>query len=53
MDKTAMFTLTYGLFLAGVEENGKKNACVINTAVQATDTPLRMHVTMMKNNLTT
>jgi len=53
MDKSAMFTLTYGLFVAGVEEGGKKNACIINTAVQATSDPMRMHVTMMKTNLTT
>ena len=53
MDKTAMFSLTYGLFVAGVEEGGKKNACIINTAVQATSDPVRMHVTMMKANLTT
>lgn len=48
-----MFTLTYGLFVAGVEEGGKKNACIINTAVQATSDPNRMNVTMMKSNLTT
>lgn len=53
MDKTAMFSLTYGLFVAGVEEGGKTNACMINTAVQATSDPVRMHVTMMKSNLTT
>ncbi len=53
MDKSAMFTLTYGLFVAGVEEGGKKNGCIINTAVQATSDPMRMHVTMMKGNLTT
>lgn len=53
MDKTAMYTLTYGLFIAGVEEGGKKNACIINTAVQATSEPNRMNVTMMKGNLTT
>lgn len=53
MDETAMFTITYGLFLAGVEEGGKKNACVINTAIQATVDPNRMTVTMMKDNLTT
>ncbi len=53
MDKTAMFSLTYGLFVAGVECDGKKNACIINTAVQATSDPVRMHVTMMKANLTT
>lgn len=53
MDKSAMFSLTYGLFVAGVEEGGKKNACIINTAVQATSDPMRMHVTMMKANHTT
>lgn len=53
MDTTALFNLTYGLFVAGVEENGKKNACIINTAIQATSEPNGMTVTMMKNNLTT
>lgn len=53
MDKTSMFTLTYGLFVAGVEEGGKKNGCIVNTAVQATSDPMIMTVTMMKDNLTT
>lgn len=53
MDRSVMFSLTYGLFVAGVEEKGKTNACIINTAVQATSDPVRMHVTMMKSNLTT
>ena len=53
MDKTSMFTLTYGLFIAGVEEDGNKNACIINTAVQTTSDPVRMNVTMMKDNYTT
>ncbi len=53
MDKAAMFSLTYGLFLAGVEEGGKTNGCIINTAMQATSDPVRMYVTMMKTNLTT
>lgn len=53
MDKTTMFTLTYGLFIAAVDEEGKKNGCIINTAVQATSDPMRMNVTMMNDNLTT
>ncbi|NLL81447.1 MAG: flavin reductase [Tissierellia bacterium] len=53
MDKRSLFTLTYGLFLAGVEEDGKMNGCIINTAVQATSDPVQMNVTMMKDNLTT
>jgi flavin reductase (DIM6/NTAB) family NADH-FMN oxidoreductase RutF len=39
MDRAAMFSLTYGIFLAGVEADGRKNACIINTAVQATSNP--------------
>ena len=53
MDETAMFSITYGLFLAGVESDGKKNACIINTAAQATAEPNGMVVTMLKTNLTT
>lgn len=53
MDKTTMFTLTYGIFIAAVEEGGKMNGCIINTAVQSTSDPVRMNVTMMKENLTT
>ena len=53
MDKTSLFTLTYGLFIAGVEENDKMNGCIINTAVQSTSDPVQMSVTMMKENLTT
>ena len=53
MDKTALFKLSYGLFVVGVQESGRENGCVINTAAQATDTPCRMLVTMQKQNLTT
>lgn len=53
MDQSALFNLTYGLFVAGVEEGGKKNACIINTAIQATSEPNGMIVTMLKTNLTT
>ena len=53
MDNTAFFKLTYGLFITGVEYEGKKNGCVINTATQATSEPGRLLATMMKANLTT
>ena len=53
MDPTAYFKFTYGLFVAGVEYEGKKNGCIINTATQATSEPGRVLATMMKSNLTT
>jgi flavin reductase (DIM6/NTAB) family NADH-FMN oxidoreductase RutF/rubredoxin len=53
MDNKAYFKLTYGLFVAGVEHDGKINACIINTAAQATSEPGRILATMMKTNYTT
>ena len=53
MDTSAMFNLTYGLFIAAVELDGRKNACIINTAIQTTSEPCCMTVTMQKSNLTT
>lgn len=53
MDKTAFFKLTYGLFIAAAEYNGKSNGCIINTAVQTTSEPATMSATMLKTNLTT
>ena len=53
MDPKAMFKLTYGLFVAGVEREGRNSACIINTVGQVTATPNRVSVTMMKTNHTT
>ena len=53
MDLKAMFKLSYGLFVAGVERAGRQSACIINTVGQVTATPNRVSVTMMKGNHTT
>ncbi|MCD7948155.1 MAG: flavin reductase [Oscillospiraceae bacterium] len=53
MDNTAFFKFTYGLFLVGVEQEGKYNGCIINTAAQATSEPPRILMTMQKKNYTT
>lgn len=53
MNKTALFKIGYGLYiLSSKDENGKDVGCVINTASQVTDTPLRVTVTVNKNNYT-
>lgn len=52
MDQTALFTLTYGVFILGAANNGAKNACIINTCVQQTAEPARVSVTVLKSNLT-
>ncbi len=52
MDNTAVFKLSYGLFLAGVKTGTALNACVCNTAMQVTSEPVRLTVTLQKANYT-
>lgn len=52
MDRTAIFKLTYGLFFIGTKSEESENICVINTAAQVTQTPLRISVTMLKSGYT-
>lgn len=52
MDQTALFTLSYGVYILGTENNGAKNGCIINTCTQvASETP-KVSVSVLKTNLT-
>ncbi|MCM1524444.1 MAG: flavin reductase [Ruminococcus sp.] len=52
MDKTAVFKLSYGLYVLTSAENGKDNGCIVNTAAQLASEPLLISVTVNKSNLT-
>ena len=52
IDNSAIFKLSYGLFVLFAKNNDKDNACIINTAQQVTQTPLRITVTVNNDNLT-
>ena len=52
VDSAAARKLSYGLFILTAKEGGKDNGCVINTAAQVTDSPLRISVTVNKLNCT-
>ena len=52
MDLSALFKLSYGLFVLGVEADGHKNGCVINTVMQVTAEPPRLTAVVNKQNLT-
>ena len=52
VDPNAMFKLSYGLFVLSAEADGKHNGCIINTAVQLTDTPKRITIAVNKANFT-
>jgi flavorubredoxin/flavin reductase (DIM6/NTAB) family NADH-FMN oxidoreductase RutF/rubredoxin len=52
IDAKAMFKLSYGLYILTARNGNKDNGCIINTAVQITDSPLRVSVTVNKLNFT-
>jgi flavin reductase (DIM6/NTAB) family NADH-FMN oxidoreductase RutF len=49
---SALFKLTYGLYVLSVEDNAKLNGCIINTVNQVTATPEYIAVAVSKNNFT-
>ena len=52
IDSTAMFKLSYGLFVLTAKDGGKDNGCIINTCTQLTNEPLTVSVCVNKSNLT-
>ena len=52
MDKTAIFKLSYGLFVVGTSFDGKDNGCVVNTVMQVTSEPMKVSTVIAKSNLT-
>ena len=50
IDKTALFKIGYGLYAVTSNDGTKDNALIVNTVIQITDTPLRISVTINKNN---
>jgi len=52
MDNKALYNLTYGLFLLSAGEDGRDNACIVNTVIQAANDPVRLSVASIKGNLT-
>lgn len=52
IDNTAMFKLSYGLFVLTASDGGRDNGCIINTVQMVTDSPKRISVTVNKSGLT-
>ena len=52
MDLTSLYKITYGLFVLSAKDGVKDNACIVNTVIQATSTPLTLSVTVNKQNYT-
>lgn len=52
MDKKAMYSLTYGLYVITTKSGDKMNGCIINTAMQQTSEPNCISVTLNKTDYT-
>ncbi len=52
MNPKALYNLTYGVYLLSAQENGKDNACMINTAVQVANNPTRISIAVIKGTCT-
>ena len=52
MDNTALFKMTYGMFLLTAKENGFDNGCIINTAVQVAENPIKITISVIKDTKT-
>ncbi len=51
-DPTALFKIGYGLYVLTVKDGEKENGCIVNTVSQITSNPLRVAVTVNKDNYT-
>ena len=52
IDKKALYTLTYGLFVLTAKEGEKDNGCIVNTVQMLTSDPTRVVVFVNKSNYT-
>ncbi len=50
IDNSAMFKLSYGLFVLTTKDDKKDNGCIINTAQMLTDNPKRVTIAVNKQN---
>lgn len=51
-NNSAMFKLSYGLFVLSAKQGDKSNGCIVNTVQQVTTTPNRITVAVNKANFT-
>ena len=52
MDTKALQKIQYGLFVLSASDGGRDNACIVNTVIQVTSSPMCIAVTVNKQNYT-
>lgn len=52
MDKKALYSLSYGVFMLSVKTEEKENACITNVGVQVASDPTRIAISVLNTNYT-
>ena len=52
IENNAFFKLSYGLFVLSAKDGEKDNGCIINTAMQVTEKPYRIQISVNNSNYT-
>lgn len=52
MNNSAMYKISYGLYVLTAREDGRDNGCIINTLEQVTTSPNRVSIAVNKQNYT-
>ena len=52
IDNSALFNIEYGVYVVTTDDGVKDNGCIVNTVCQVSSTPLRISVSINKNNYT-
>lgn len=52
MDKKALYSLSYGVFMLGARAGEKMNGCITNTCIQVANSPTRVAVSVLNTNYT-
>lgn len=52
MDVTALFNLSYGVFVLSTKADGKANGCITNTCIQVANSPTRVAISVLNTNYT-
>ena len=52
MDKKALYSISYGIFMLATEYEGKVNGCITNTCMQVANDPTRIAIACINRNYT-
>lgn len=52
MDKKAIYSLTYGVFMLSTKLGDKANGCITNTCIQVASNPTRIAISVLNTNYT-